>query len=92
VADRDFDMSGILFRETDKKNEKGPDYTGKLTVLGIDYRLAGWIREGKSGKFLSLKVSVPDAQRGGGGGQRQRDDDDRIPFILPGDLPPREVC
>lgn len=51
--------SGALFRDNDKKNPKGPDYTGKLNVGGKDYRLAGWLRDGQNGKFLSLKIEEP---------------------------------
>lgn len=52
---------GVLFRSQDKEEgSKKPDYTGKLNVNGKDYRLAGWIRESKSGtKFLSLALSEP---------------------------------
>jgi uncharacterized protein (DUF736 family) len=54
---------GVLFRDEDKKTDKHPDYTGKLNVDGVDFRLAGWIKTGKSGKkFLSLKVSEPRQQ------------------------------
>ena len=78
MADRDFDMSGILFRETDKKTDKSPDYTGKLTMGGTEYRLAGWVREGQRGKFLSLKVSLPGDERRPRAGRP--DDDETIPF------------
>lgn len=50
--------SGVFFKN-EKKSEKAPDYKGKLNVNGKDFEIAGWIREGKSGKFISLKVSEP---------------------------------
>ena len=52
------DMSGVLWREREKKSEKHPDYTGRLLIDGTTYRLAGWIKEGAKGKFLSLAVSL----------------------------------
>ena len=58
----DRDGSGALFRETDKKSDKSPDYTGSLTLGGVKYRLAGWVREGQRGKFLSISAK-PDEQR-----------------------------
>jgi uncharacterized protein (DUF736 family) len=51
------DNTGALFKENDKQGEKSPDYRGPLTIDGIDYVLAGWVRETQSGqKFLSLAV------------------------------------
>jgi hypothetical protein len=49
--------SGVLFKNDKATNEKAPQYTGKINVNGTDYRLAAWIKEGKKGKFMSLKVS-----------------------------------
>jgi uncharacterized protein (DUF736 family) len=49
--------SGVLFKNEKKDTDKHPDYTGKINVNGKDMRLAAWIKEGKSGKFMSLKVS-----------------------------------
>ena len=69
MADRDYDMSGILFAEREKKSERAPDYTGKLTMGGTEYRLAGWKKQGSRGTFLSLKVSLP----GDGPAPRARD-------------------
>jgi len=58
---------GVLFRDTEKaEGTKKPDYTGKLNVNGKDYRLAGWLKESKTGsKFLSLSISEPKAKTGG---------------------------
>lgn len=54
------DMSGTLFRETEKTKETQPDYTGKVVVRGETLRIAGWLKEGKSGKpYVSLAFSEP---------------------------------
>ena len=82
----DYQNSGILFRNDDKKNDRAPDYSGKLDVEGHEYRLAGWIKQGKKGKFLSLKISEPQQPNTVQSGATQRaeyDDsplDDKIPF------------
>ena len=47
---------GVLFKNTDKKTPKHPDYSGELNVDGKDYFLDAWIKEGKSGKFMSVSV------------------------------------
>ena len=50
--------SGVLFKN-ESENEKAPNYKGKINVDGKEYQLAAWIREGKNGKFMSLKVEEP---------------------------------
>ena len=59
MSNYDNTNSGVLFTNDQKGNEKAPVYKGKINVFGKDYDLAGWIKEGKNGKFLSLKVSEP---------------------------------
>lgn len=55
----DNNMSGILFLNDKKTKDNQPDFTGKVTVQGVEYRLAGWKKVGQNSKFISLAVSVP---------------------------------
>ena len=49
---------GSLFPNGNKKEDKHPDYTGKIMVGGKLMQVAGWINESKSGKkYMSLKLS-----------------------------------
>lgn len=57
MANNQQDMSGVLFKNTKKTNEKQPDYTGNILIGTEKLNLAAWIKEGKSGKFLSIKAS-----------------------------------
>jgi len=55
------DNSGSLFKIDEKESDRHPDYTGKAMVGGTEYRLAGWLKEARSGKrYLSLAFSVPE--------------------------------
>lgn len=69
---------GEFYREEDKKNENGPDYTGPLDVNGVPHRLAGWIKTSKKTgkKFLSLAIEP----KTGAKQTRAKDFDDSIEF------------
>lgn len=55
------DMSGSLFRVEEKKSERGPDYTGRIMIDGIEYRQSAWIKTAKSGrKFFSQSFQRAD--------------------------------
>lgn len=49
--------TGVLFKNNKKTDDKQPDYTGSILVGTKEMRLAAWIKEGKNGKFMSLKMS-----------------------------------
>jgi hypothetical protein len=59
---KEYDNSGLLFRNHDKETDKHPDYKGNLTIGGAEYWLSAWIKDGKRGKFMSLSVK-PKEQR-----------------------------
>jgi hypothetical protein len=74
-----YDNSGALFKTTDKKDEKFPDYGGSITVNGVEYWINGWIKDGKSGKFMSLSVKPKEQKDAPKSGKSQPVGDD-IPF------------
>jgi hypothetical protein len=53
--------AGVLFKNDRKEKPNQPDYRGDITILGEKYLLAGWIKDGKRGKYLSI-VARPDEQ------------------------------
>ena len=73
---------GTLFRN-DKKPEgsKQPDYRGEAMMNGELHEVAGWIKDGKRGKWMSLqfkpKEDIQKAAQDQGVAPTQ---DDQIPF------------
>jgi hypothetical protein len=56
--------SGVLFKNSRKQEgSKPPDYRGELVIDGALFEVAGWVREGKRGKFLALVVQTVGAWR-----------------------------
>ena len=50
--------SGTLFKNERKTASNHPDYTGKwMDINGKVWNLAGWVKQGKKGNFLSLSAS-----------------------------------
>jgi hypothetical protein len=56
MATQNKNNSGVLFKNTKKNKENSPDYTGNVTVAGVDYHLAAWIQESKKSnmKYFSF--------------------------------------
>jgi hypothetical protein len=67
--------TGILFKNDTGDNPKRPAYKGKIDVGGVEYKLAGWIREGKAGKFISIKIDTDERKP-----VTKVDDEQEIPF------------
>ena len=53
---------GVLFKNDRKETEKHPDYKGSININGEEFWLSSWIKEGKTGKFMSLSVTPKNAQ------------------------------
>ncbi len=78
-----YDNSGILFKNDRKQTEKHPDYTGSITINGIEHWLSAWIKKGQKGSFMSLSigdVKEKQAQKPQERQQPEPDFDDQIPF------------
>ena len=89
MSDYDDTNKFVLFKETEKKKEKSPDYTGKINIgpeiqaalkAGIvEFHLAGWIGESKNGKkYLqgSVDLFLADQDTVNSGADDSFDDED----------------
>ncbi len=54
------DGHGSLFRNDKGDNPLRPDYKGSAKINGVDVEIAGWLKDGKNGKFLSLAIKEQD--------------------------------
>jgi hypothetical protein len=58
MTDRPEDAGrGFLARNERREKPSQPEFTGKLTIGGTEYRLAAWVREKDGKKFFSLAAN-----------------------------------
>ncbi len=57
------DMSGSLFRNSNKKSDNHPDYSGTVMINGVEMFINGWLKEGNNGKFFSLAFKPKDGTK-----------------------------
>jgi hypothetical protein len=72
---RDGDIA--VFKERNKTNERGPDWSGDALIDGVTYRVAFWQ---KSTTMLSGKIEVSKKQDDAPTPRRVVDLDDEVPF------------
>lgn len=56
------DGFGQLFRNDKAESDKHPSHKGTFLLDGVTYEIAAWVKEGKRGRFFSLKVQ-PQGER-----------------------------
>jgi hypothetical protein len=80
MADKQFDNSGILFRNDNKNGERDRDYKGEATIEGRAFWVSGWIKEAKNGsKFLTFSFK-PKEEKAAAKTKGDTPYDDQIPF------------
>lgn len=57
------DNSGSLFKNERKEKETHPDRTGTAMIDGVEYYVSGWLKQGRSGQFLSLAFKRKEQDR-----------------------------
>lgn len=84
------DGFGQLFRNDKAENEKHPSHKGTFLIDGVTYEIAAWIKEGKRGRFFSLKVGKAGQYQppAGGTGNAPAERRTRTPGEYPAE-PPR---
>ena len=70
-----------LFKNQEKKTDKHPDYKGDGKDLdGNEIWVSAWLKEGKSGKFMSCSFKLKDEQAKPKAEKFIDDDLDSVPF------------
>ena len=70
---------GALFKNAKKSKDTHPDFTGNITIEGVDYRLSGWNKESKNGvKYMSLALNKKEEQKTK---ESIKEDTDDLPFF-----------
>ena len=60
---KEYDNSGILFKNDRKEQDTHPDYRGSAKINGVDYWMDSWIKEGAKGKFMTFRFRRKDERQ-----------------------------
>lgn len=73
--------SGTLFINEYKESANHPDYKGEMkTPDGKMYEIAGWVKQGQKGDFISLNIQEPYVKKGDAPSSASGESDDALPF------------
>jgi hypothetical protein len=82
TMNNDNDMRGALFKNDRREKDTHPLYKGDCIINGQKFWISAWLKEGKSGKYMSLAFRPAD-EPGKPAKATDRDwqrPDDPIPF------------
>lgn len=79
------DNTGSLFKNEDKANPNGPDYSGSAMVDGVDYFFDAWLKTAETGRrWMSFSFKAKTKQAGKPApttqSPRRNSQDDEAPF------------
>ena len=74
------ELSGSLFKNEKKTEEKHPQMQGSCLIEGVEYWVSAWTKEGAKGRWQSLAFKRKDAKPDAKPAPASIDDDDSIPF------------
>ena len=69
MADYDNTDRGTIWFNTEKKNDRAPDYNITFNFGGKDYAIAAWKKTTKEGRKL-ISFQIEDAAKKGGGSKK----------------------
>ena len=73
------ELSGSLFKNEKKTEEKHPQMQGSCLIEGVEYYVSAWTKEGAKGRWQSLAFKRKDSKPADKPAPAS-DDDDSIPF------------
>jgi len=73
------ELSGSLFKNEKKTEEKHPQMQGSCFIDGVEYWISAWTKDGEKGRWQSLAFKRKDAKPESKPAPAS-DDDDSIPF------------
>jgi len=74
------ELSGSLFKNDKKTEEKHPQMQGSCLIEGVEYWVSAWTKEGAKGRWQSLAFKRKDAKPDAKPAPASIDDDDSVPF------------
>ena len=77
--------NGSIFKQSNKPSENSPEYRGTIMINGDVYELAGWVKQGNTGAFLSLRAKLKGGTTEVREGEKKKqekpsEDADALPF------------
>jgi len=74
------ELSGSLFKNEKKTDEKHPQMQGSCLIEGVEYWVSAWTKEGTKGRWQSLAFKRKDVKPDAKPAPASIDDDDSVPF------------